>query len=390
MATVRFDCFIFGYRQYSISHDDLSVVSSRLLLLGVCVVMKFNGRFDARERDRAKVIKALEGLEYTESAPKGLMGRFRAYPHKVAFLAAAFISIFLLVLSSSVVWDIRVEGNERLPEAVVTDILNECGFSIGDFWYQVDKSAVEDRVLSVSSDIGWININQRGTVAYVSIIETEKINSADQETLPQYGNIVATEDCVIEEISVSCGKAAVKVGDVVKKGDVLILGVLPDTAGGGLCRAEGRVVGRVSGSVSVSVDRNYEKKIEKERTKCETTLNFFGFELNIFKLYGNLPESCDIIEEINTFNILGLGRLPIYTTSKHLINYQLSAAEYTDNQLIAVATARLRERTASFLESSDLLRIKTDGSFTETGYSMINYLIYTTNVGSLLSYEVGR
>ncbi len=388
MVTARIDCLLFGYRQYKIANEKTAEVSSRLLGTGVSVIMKSDGSFDVRERDVARVRPLLYDIEYTESEPKGLLGRYKRYRYKAPLFCALIFSFALVALSSGVVWDIRIEGNSGVPDAAVIEELEKCGFSVGDLWAFSDRSKIEGKILSSSSDIGWININRRGTVAYVTVVERE--NTTDEGGSDEGGlvNIVAADDCVIEEITVVSGQAIVKAGDIVKKGDVLILGVLPDEAGGGFCRAEGRVVGRMSDSVSVVVDRNYEQKHKADGKTIGVTLNFFGFDLNIFKNYGNLPEKCDIIEEIKTVSLFGRCRLPIVLSREICEEYESVSGCYTDAELVAVACARLREQTSVRLEKCDLLKIRTDGAFTETGYRVTNHITFTSEVGIPLPFEV--
>ena len=128
--------------------------------------------------------------------------------------------------------------------------------------------------MAKSTAVAWLNINRRGTVAYVTVLEKEVHG---QEVKEGYSNVVAACDAVIEEISVVRGVACVKVGDSVKKGDLLISGVLPEEQGGGFCYAEGEIFGRVSESISVSVDEYKIKKTEKNSEIAHLDIKIFGF-----------------------------------------------------------------------------------------------------------------
>ena len=72
------------------------------------------------------------------------------------------------------------------------------------------------------NDISWIGIEFKGTNAIVKIVEaTKKPDIIDEK---YFCNIVASKDAVITRIVVQNGTAQVKVGDTVKKGDILIAG----------------------------------------------------------------------------------------------------------------------------------------------------------------------
>jgi hypothetical protein len=88
-------------------------------------------------------------------------------------------------------------------------MLSHCGLEVGCRWNSLDRSEVEADVLSEYPSIAWININRRGTVAYVEIIERKKGEIQNSEQKRGYANLVASESCVIEEITVTRGVAQV-------------------------------------------------------------------------------------------------------------------------------------------------------------------------------------
>ena len=385
---VRIDCLIFGYRKYKVSPENIAELTNALLKVGVTAQIKGDGTVTVRERDRRKILSALSGLDYTESPPRGIAGALKKIPYKPAVVSALFISALISLFLSGLVWDVRVDGNHSIPDAAIISELERCGFSVGNIWSLVDLSEVEIKVLSECEDIGWININRRGTVAYVTVMERKYGTDDKAEIDYRYSNIVASTDCVIEDITVKRGRAVVKKGDTVKKGDVLVLGTLPIEAGGGFCRADAVITGRVNDTVSVAVSRNYEQKIELRR-QCRTIcLEIFGVNINIFKKYGNLSESCDIIEEINPLTLLGKCKLPVTVKKSYEKTYGTQSLSYTDTELVEVATARLRAKTAARLELADLMKIRTEGRFTEDGYEITNYISLCESVAEYAPFEV--
>lgn len=378
----RIDNFLFGYRRIRVEPHRLPLVTSCLLQKGIPTGVRGDGRFTVRERDIEATRAILEGYEYEESELLGLAGRYKRMKHKPAILAALVLSALLMLVSVNTVWDIRIEGNEALPDAVVVEELSRCGFNVGDLWLLKDRSAIESALLSSSEDVAWININRRGSVAYVKIAEKAQNGDTDTESTLGYSNVVASADCVIEEITVYSGQAVVKAGDAVKKGDLLIAGILPPESGGGFCHASGSITGRMSDTVTVTVPREYQTKTKTGEKLLTFSVKFFKINANIFKRYGNLPEECDIIEEISTFSLFGKCRLPIETRAIYSAEYVYETASYTDTELIRVAAARLNSATMSRLSMATLIRIRTYGEFTEDGYEMSNDITFTAEVGN--------
>jgi hypothetical protein len=262
-----------------------------------------------------------------------------------------------------------------------------CGFSIGDIWNKKDLSEVENEFLRRYDDVSWININRRGVVAYVSLMEKETDDGISNGDI-LYSNIVATHDCVVEEITVKSGTAVVKVGDSVKKGDLLILGANPEGVGGEFCRADGRVVGRVSEKISVNVAREYEKISISSKKIQSINVNIFKISINIFKTYGNLTNGCDIIEDEKEYVLPNGALLPFSVTFAYLPTYETESRLYSDEEIMTVARDRLSLETALLLSTADLIRICSDGAFSDSGYSMWSEIVYLAEIGCENSFDI--
>lgn len=366
---------------------DIDKAVGLLLKNGVPSTISPDGGLIVRERDVKKLHNALDGfVNYEVSETLGIYGKILGLKNKTALAISLSIVILLCILSQNVIWNVRIDGNESISDSEIILELENCGLSVGDFWHSVDRSLVEAEVLADYPKLAWININRRGSVAYVDVIEKE-----GQEILPEVSkctNIVASEDCIIEGITVKCGVAVVKVGDVVKKGDLLISGVLPLELGGGFCIAQGEVKGRVADRVDVEVKRSEEIKIVKKERLAKVTLNFFNFSINIFKIYGNLDSECDIIEEKETFSLLGNKKLPFSITKEFLSEYEIYEKVYSDDEITALAGKRLTSRLFSRLVNADLVKIKTFGEFTVSGYRTYSDFIFCADVGRSLEYQI--
>ena len=276
MERIRIDCLIFGYRNVTVNESDIDKTLGLILKHGIPATFSPEGDFYIRERDISKLEVILKGkVDFEMSCPLGLYGRILGIKNKIAVLMALCFVILLCIFSENIVWDVRISGNENVSDSEIVLELEKCGLSVGDMWRSIDRSHIENKFLSDFERVSWININRRGSVAYVDVIE--KKVTENSSPLNKYTNIVATEDSIIEEITVKSGVAVVKVGDVVKKGDLLISGVLPLEMGGGFCAASGIVKGRVSDRVEVVIERDIETKLIKRERLSKIELNFFDF-----------------------------------------------------------------------------------------------------------------
>ena len=385
---VRINFLILGYRKITIPPERLSDFTSILLRAGIQSQISAKGEIIVREKDILEIKEIIQGrIEFSCSEPCGIYGRWLRLENKWVYAVATAVSLVMILFLSSLVWDIRVEGNESITDGEIIQALSDCGFSIGDIWQSIDRSEIESNFLRESKNISWININRRGVVAYVKVIEKDDAKISEKEKLC-YSNIVASQDCIIEEITVTQGTAMVGPGDVVQKGDILIMGALPDEAGGLFCPADGTIIGRVNDSVSVYVDRKYEQKSNFRKKLYLIKINFFNFSINIFKLYGNLPIECDIIENEKTYSLFNRCKLPISLTRMFIPEYDTGSKEYSDDELVQIASDRLSCAMVSRLGSADLVRVKSYGEFTDNGYTAGAEYTFLADVGERLAFSI--
>ena len=372
---------LFGYRKIGFeSAADLSFAIAVLLRSGISVHSDGKGNLYIRERDYLKNIdnKSWQKAKYV-STPLGLMPLVRRLFKKRATLVAVVLSLLLMIASPSVVWDVRVSGNELLSEEEVASALEPLGLAVGASWSRFDRSLVEAALLDAYSEISWVNINRRGGVAYVEIIEAALPPKEDSDAA--FCNVVAAVDCVISEISVTSGYAAVAVGQAVRAGEVLISGVLPDEAGGGFCRASGSVKGIVDDEITVSVCRNYTKKEYFEGVKSALAIKIFNFSINIFKIYGNYGAKYDIIKNNENCRLFGKYDIPISIESEYTLPYTDEELSRSDGELVAYAAESMRQALLSRTENAELCRASSSGKFSADGYTMSTQISVIEEVG---------
>ncbi len=385
---VKIDAYIFGYRKLGVNPDDLSSLISILIRASIPSVINSDGTVTVRERDFKRIQNLISGrIDFSYTETLGLYGCFKRLPHKSAVLISLLLSSILVILLSNLVWDIRVDGNESLTDSEIILSLSDCGLEIGDFWPSVDRSKIETSFLDKANKVSWININRRGTVAYIKVIEKDNANAEEEENNSPC-NLVASVDCVVEEITVNRGIPMVKPGETVKKGDILVIGALPPESGGGWCAAEATVMGRIYDTVSVDLMRNYEKKTAYERQLYSCTVKILNFSLNIFKLYRNLPKECDIIENEIKCSLFNKCKLPLSISLQYIPQYGYESQTYTDDELVAIASDRLNSLIASWLYNADLLSMKTKGNFTDTGYTISIDIVYLADVTERVELEI--
>ena len=384
----RLDEYVFGYYQGKVETDDVPKLVNALLKLDVCSDVMSDGNFSFRRRDKKRISAYLKPrIRFDLSAPLGLYGALLRLRYAYGILLALVLSIFVFALSSGRVWDVRIDGNERLTDGEIESRLASYGLEVGRQWRKIDKNLLESGVLTENGDIAWLSVNRRGTVAYVQVIESENTDMRDQPG-PLYSNVVAERDGVIEEITVESGIATVKVGDVVRVGDILISGVVENEKGVTLCRASGSVRASCVTGLSSEVSVGATERIVKRHRIAEIRLNIFDFSINIFKNYRNCENTCDIIRENRNFALFGRLRLPIRIEKAYAVEYEERQYTRSPEEMSSLAKRNLDAMIYSVFKDSDVLKLRTESDFSDGVYRITARVVYSTDIGKESAMEI--
>ncbi|MBQ8372164.1 MAG: sporulation protein YqfD [Clostridia bacterium] len=378
----RLDRMIFGYTRLEFDPKDLPRVTNLTLKLGICATFRSDGGCVLLTKDAKRLLASgAEGLVKGRSEPMGFPGFVRRNRYRVGTLLGILAVLFMYFFLGTRVWDVRIVGSVDLPEHEIRRTLEEAGLYVGVGWSDTDKSEIQNKVLESLDEVGWISINRVGGVAYVELLPA--VGDMDEEPPSAYANIVATSDCVITSITVKQGKAVVSVGDTVRKGDLLISGIVEGEKGVTLCRAEGVVEGECAVELSVTVPRAVSVSVSEEPRLDSLGIEIFGFSLNILKNRGNCTDGCDIIEQRDTPVVDGRLRFPVSVVRTYVSGKRESTVEYTDAEMIRLASRRLNELMLLRFADADLLRLKSSGGFVDGVYRMSCYAVVCTDVAEV-------
>ncbi len=385
MHTPRIDLLLLGYYRLDFSKEDIAKVADIFLKNRINVKLVESSAFVSVSKFK-DIERVLSGnIEYSVSELLGVLGILKSFVKRPVALITTSVFLILFLFSSFLVWDVRVEGVGVDTEEQIKEELELAGLKIGKPWFKINKNDVETKLLLKSESVSWVNINRRGTVAYVSVIE--KVIHDEQEEKSGYANVIAERDCIIEEITVSSGYAVVKPGDTVQAGQILISGVFPSELGGGLCYAEGNVVGRYTDEISVSVPRYREEKIPTDKKTSSLNINFFGFSLKLLKNYRNLPNDCVIIEDERRMTVFGGRSVPISLVRNFYIEYSVSEKKLSDDEMVREARLSMQKELSDRLSERELLKIKTSAEFVGEDYVMTSIIVCKSDVGIPMEFD---
>ena len=352
--------FFFGY--YKIKADALSATR----LLNICLEHSFSFSgfeglddggisFLCPKCTGKKLLQLAEqqGVSVTVEEIGGVPAIFFRRCRRYGLILGAICGVILLVLSGRVVWDVRVEGNERLTDAEVVDELISCGFGVGSSLRHFRAGELENRVLLQSDELSWISIYMDGTVAMVQVLEQ---THRPEITSKKPANLVASCDGQIEAIQLLRGDCVVNVGQAVRQGDLLVSGIYDGQAAGlRFTRAAGQIFARTERTYRIEIPLETTEKHYLEEKKGEIWINFFQKAIKIFKTTGNTIGKYDIIIMERRFSSMGLENLPVWITQESRRYYEEVSVLRSPEEAVDLAYEALASELSAHTADVQLL-----------------------------------
>lgn len=147
---------------------------------------------------------------------------------RTLFAAAAFC-LLLVFLSGQVLWQVRIEGCDRIPQREIYDQLRSLGLAPGCLLDVIDTPSIRGKLMTARNDLSYVTILLQGTTALVTVTEKDPEHMAEE--LPPPCDILADRAGIVEAMQVRDGEAAAQVGDTVIPGDLLVSGRMVSTQG---------------------------------------------------------------------------------------------------------------------------------------------------------------
>lgn len=207
-----------------------------------------------------------------------------------AGMAAFIIGLYLL---TSLVWQVSVEGNDRISESEILQAASKQGIHTFQWKFKLKKAEDLSReIQGMLPNAAWVGVEIRGTHITIKVVEA---TIPDKGPLMNPRNLVAAKNALVTEILSIKGKPLVKPNTYVRKGDVLISGTIGDEQNSQVVVASGKVKGIVW----------YTSRIETPLTKTyrvysgeATTRNYLVFGTRALQVSGYSKQKFEHFETI--------------------------------------------------------------------------------------------
>ncbi|MDE6472775.1 MAG: sporulation protein YqfD, partial [Clostridia bacterium] len=180
---------------------------------------KMSFRLEDSALKQAKEIMDKMAIEYSVESRGGKYLAGKMTLRYLSMIIPAILVVAVLAFLTKVCFTVEIIADNGQLREEISYILAENSVKPFTLKDKIDTSKLSYEISKNIDEVGFANCYFDGGVLKV---EVKKVHVKEEQDV--YDEIVADRDCIITKVLVFSGTALVKVGDVVKKGDVLIAG----------------------------------------------------------------------------------------------------------------------------------------------------------------------
>ena len=306
---------------------------------------------------------------------------FFFYRHKRRWWFLLGMTVFagMIYILSLFVWQIDIDGNRKYTDALILQALAQMDVKTGCRKSEIDLPEIEEELRIMYNEITWVSASITGTKLQIELREgdlkisgssgggqtgnVKRVENRENNPKTQNGesetdlpaNLVADEDAIITNLVVRRGTVAVRYGDEVKKGDVLIEGKVyiynedETLKKVDYLTAEGDVFGKYQELYEKHYQRKHEVRSYKGKNYRELGVAIVGksFRLPVWEniLKKQLEENTlsEVWSWKKQFRLTPTFYLPFALEYTEYVPYENVVEEYTDEVIKKMAEEELQK-----------------------------------------------
>lgn len=322
----------------------------------------------------------------------GLPFSAHKYRRRIVFFTGAAVSFLIIFTLSQFIWLIEINGNFVLSDTEILRFCGQRGIHTGSLKHGIDTAKLKAELVSSYPQISWASVSKNGTRLLIELSENVKNTEVLDYSVPC--DIISIRDCVVTDMAVQNGTPAVKPGDAVKKGDILVSAQfsLLDENGLPAALAPAHSIGKIRGKwqEDFEVFIPY-KHTEKEYTGKKET--FYGAQIFGYKFNTNFIKNDTKFkkyDKINSKKQLGFSPdfpLPFVFAKAVLYEYIEKEAVYTPEEAQAQAEKAINAKILNdYSGSCDITDRKTEFTQSEDGLAAKTFLTIEDDIGAEAEY----
>lgn len=271
-----------------------------------------NGKINCKitVKDFLKLPKILRksGIRVHILKKSGFPFFIKRYSKRFGIFTGFILFFAVLYMMSGYIWIIDVVGNTKTATSEILNVCEQIGIKTGVKASSISAKNAAQQLLLKTDTLAWSSFNIEGCRLTVNVTEIkEKPEDNSKAT-----NLKASADGIITHIDVKAGNCLVKVGDVVKKGDILVSGIIESENNTKFVHSIGTITAKTETELTLEEPLKKRKSYPTGKVKQKSVLEFFTLKIPLY-LGGETEQyGCEIKEK--SLRIFGQNSpLKIYT-----------------------------------------------------------------------------
>lgn len=245
----------------------------------------------ARDYKKLRSVAKQSGMKLACISKHGLPFFLFRNSNRIGLVVGAAFFVLFMSIMSLFVWSIETVGSENISKTEILKTAEEYGLKVGCFRPTLDVHEVSDKMITrLNGRLLWAAVNVSGSRAVIEV--RDYIEKPESKTYSEPCNIVADFDGLLLSLEVHNGTKANYEGNGVKKGDLLISGIMENRdLSSSFHEARGKITALHDDTITAEKKLNSDYKIFFA-TRDVYSIRFFHFKipLGFFKNGGSYDE----------------------------------------------------------------------------------------------------
>ena len=196
-----------------------------------------------------------------------------------------YVGLFLFILItyffSTHLMGISFIGNNKISDEELFSSLSSYGVKIGTPVNSIDTKKLKNQLMTSTPDLGWVGISLKGSRLYLEIKERKEKTEIPGTNEPC--NLVASKNGIVRLMEIRDGQTMVIVNTPVKKGDLLVSGVIDsNSVGMRYTHSYGEVYATTWYKESINIPLKYKARIFTNEKKTKRIMKFLNTSVPLY------------------------------------------------------------------------------------------------------------
>lgn len=317
----------------------------------------FHGLVRRRDLPEVRRIAEAMGLSVSAVEYETMSAKLLRRRKRFGIAAGAAAVLAACVYFSGAVITIEVQGNERISDSVILSALADTGIRRGTRLSSIDYITAENMLMMNVEGLAWAGMHRSGSRIVVEVTEMTEQPEMVRKRMPC--NIFATHDARIVDVLVRDGMLMRCIGSEVKKGDLLVSGIITgETGRTSLRHSMADIIGEYTENVSFSGSFEASDTVYTGREKHIRSLRLFDLTIPLFSGKNDFADfSADTTER--PLYIFG-HQLPVGIIDKSIRERTVNTRQLSESELYQRLIDKMYLYEKNFLSDTTVIGRQTD------------------------------